>query len=154
MDEPTVGIDPQSRNHILDSIKKLRDNGMTILYTTHYMEEVEAISSRIIIMDHGTIIAQGTTESLKEGIQDEKRYFIQVEEVGVIKEDYFYNVVGVKSVQIKENEFEIVSLKGIENLDRIISLLSDKGIKIRNIASETASLETVFLKLTGRKLRD
>lgn len=154
MDEPTVGIDPQSRNHILNSIKKLRDNGMTILYTTHYMEEVEAISTRIIIMDHGAIIAEGTNEALKEEIQGEKRYSIEVEDVETVKKDDFYSIEGVKSVQIKENEIEIISLKGIENLDRIISLLSDKNIKIRNVASETASLETVFLKLTGRKLRD
>lgn len=154
MDEPTVGIDPQSRNHILNSIKKLRDKGMTILYTTHYMEEVEEISSRIIIMDHGSIIAEGTKESLKEEIQNEKHYFIEIEEAEKVNKDIFYNIEGVKSANIKENEIEIVSLKGVENLDKIISLLSDNDIKIRNIASETASLETVFLKLTGRKLRD
>ena len=154
MDEPTVGIDPQSRNHILNSIKKLRDEGMTILYTTHYMEEVEEISTRIIIMDHGSIIAEGTNESLKEEIQNEKHYFIEVEEGEKVKEDDFYNIEGVKSVNMKENEIEIISLKGVENLDKIISNLSDDDIKIRNIASETASLETVFLKLTGRKLRD
>lgn len=154
MDEPTVGIDPQSRNHILESIQKLRDSGMTILYTTHYMEEVETISTRILIMDHGSIIAEGDKEKLKEEIQDEKRYFIEVEEAGKIKESDFFCVEGVKSAKINVNEIEIISLKGIENLDRIISVLSDNGLKIRNVASETASLETVFLKLTGRKLRD
>lgn len=154
MDEPTVGIDPQSRNHILSSIKKLRDSGMTILYTTHYMEEVETISTRIIIMDHGAIIAQGTNESLKEDIQNEKRYEIEVEETGDMRTDDFYSIEGIKSAQLKDSSFEIVSLKGIENLDKIIALLSDHEIKIRNITTETASLETVFLKLTGRKLRD
>ena len=68
MDEPTVGIDPQSRNHILEGVKQLRDQGMTILYTTHYMEEVEEISTRIIIMDLGNIIAEGTNESLKSDL--------------------------------------------------------------------------------------
>lgn len=154
MDEPTVGIDPQSRNHILSSIKKLRDNGMTILYTTHYMEEVEEISTRIIIMDHGSIIAEGTNEKLKEEVQNEKRYVIEVEESNCLNKDEFYHIEGVKSVKISENEIEIISLRGIENLDKIISLLSDNEIKIRNISSEIASLETVFLKLTGRKLRD
>jgi len=154
MDEPTVGIDPQSRNHILASIKKLQANGMTILYTTHYMEEVEAISSRIIIMDHGSIIAEGTNDSLKEEIQNEKRYIIEVEEPETVKTEEFYHIEGVKSAEIKENQIEIISLKGIENLDRIIALLSEKDVKIKNISSETASLETVFLKLTGRKLRD
>jgi ABC-2 type transport system ATP-binding protein len=154
MDEPTVGIDPQSRNHILSSIQQLRDSGMTILYTTHYMEEVETISSRIIIMDHGAIIAEGTKEKLKEKFEDEKRYVIEVENDIHVNADDFYCIEGIKSAQIDGNTIEIISLKGIENLDHIISLLSDKGVKIRNIVSETASLETVFLKLTGRKLRD
>lgn len=154
MDEPTVGIDPQSRNHILNSIKKLRDNGMTVIYTTHYMEEVEAISSRIIIMDHGTIIAEGTKETLKESIENEKHYIIEVEENGKISSDDFYAIEGVKSVKLEGETIEITSLKGVENLDRIIALISDCGEKIRNITSESASLERVFLKLTGRKLRD
>ena len=154
MDEPTVGIDPQSRNHILDSIKKLRDQGMTVIYTTHYMEEVEVISSRIIIMDHGAIIAEGTKETLKEDIENEKRYTIEVEENGKITHDEFFAIEGIKTVNIVGNTIEISTLKGIENLDRIIALLCDGGEKIRNITSEAASLETVFLKMTGRKLRD
>lgn len=154
MDEPTVGIDPQSRNHILDSIKKLRDSGMTVIYTTHYMEEVEVISSRIIIMDHGSIIAEGTTESLKEAVDNEKHYTLIIEENGKLTENDFFSVEGVKSVKLEGETIEITSLKGVENLDKIISLLSDHGEKIRNIASESANLEMVFLKLTGRKLRD
>lgn len=154
MDEPTVGIDPQSRNYILESIKKLRDGGMTVIYTTHYMEEVEVISSRIIIMDHGSIIAEGTKESLKESIANEKRYTIEIEENGKTVPDEFFAVEGVRSAKIEGNTIEITSLKGIENLDRIIALLSNKGERIRNITSENASLEMVFLKLTGRKLRD
>jgi len=154
MDEPTVGIDPQSRNYILESIKKLRDKGVTVIYTTHYMEEVEVISSRIIIMDHGTIIAEGTKESLKAGIENEKRYTIDIEENGKIKRDEFFAIEGVKSVKIEDNSIEITSIRGIENLDRIIALLSNRGERIKNITSENASLEMVFLKLTGRKLRD
>lgn len=154
MDEPTVGIDPQSRNHILSSIRKLRDSGMTVIYTTHYMEEVEAISSRIIIMDHGSIIAEGTKESLKESIENEKKYTIEIEENGKIQRDEFFALEGVKTVKAEANTIEITVLKGIENLDRIIGLLSNRGEKIKNITTETASLEMVFLNLTGRKLRD
>ncbi len=154
MDEPTVGIDPQSRNHILTSILKLRQEGMTVIYTTHYMEEVETISSRIIIMDHGTIIANGTKESLKEDIQNEKRYLIETENLIVTAADDIFGIEGIKKVLIKENHMEITSLKNIENLDRIISELSDRGDRITSITTEAASLETVFLKLTGRKLRD
>lgn len=154
MDEPTIGIDPQSRNYILESIKKLRDDGMTVIYTTHYMEEVEVISSRIIIMDRGVIIAEGTKESLKEDIQNEKHTVIEVEENGCVSHDDFFSIEGVKAVKIDGSRIEITSLKGIENLDRIIALLSNHGEKIRNITTENASLETVFLKLTGRMLRD
>lgn len=154
MDEPTVGIDPQSRNHILDSIKKLRDGGMTVIYTTHYMEEVEAISSRIIIMDHGSIIAEGTKESLKEDIENEKQYIIQVEGGCSIAKNEFFTIEGVKGVSIDKETIQVTSVKGVENLDRIIALLTGHGEKIKNITSESASLETVFLKLTGRRLRD
>lgn len=154
MDEPTVGIDPQSRNHILESIRKLQQNGMTVLYTTHYMEEVEAISSRIIIIDHGKIIAEGTKEKLKEDFQSEKRYHIELEEECSIPAEGFYAIEGVKNVEISAHQIEIISVRGVENLDQIISLISDQNARIHNITSEEASLETVFLKLTGRKLRD
>lgn len=154
MDEPTVGIDPQSRNHILNSIKKLQQNGMTVLYTTHYMEEVEAISSRIIIIDHGKIIAEGTKEKLKEDVQSEKHYHIELEEGTSVSAERFYSIEGVKEAKSSDGQIDIVTLRGVENLDRVISLISDTGARIRNITSEEASLETVFLKLTGRKLRD
>ncbi|MCK9171828.1 MAG: ABC transporter ATP-binding protein [Treponema sp.] len=154
MDEPTVGIDPQSRNHILDSIKKLRNDGMTVIYTTHYMEEVEVIASRIIILDKGTIIAEGTTESLKESVSAERQYTIEVEENGKIPEAKFYTIEGIKSVHLEGNTVRISSVRGVENLDRIIALFTENNERIRNITSEKASLETVFLKLTGRTLRD
>jgi ABC-type multidrug transport system, ATPase component len=154
MDEPTVGIDPQSRNHILDSIQKLRSEGMTVIYTTHYMEEVEAIASRIIILDKGTVIAEGTTESLKESVSAERHYVIEVEENGRIPESKFYAIEGVRSAHLEGSTIRLSSVRGIENLDRIIALLTENGERIRNITSETASLETVFLKLTGRTLRD
>ncbi|MCH3916710.1 MAG: ABC transporter ATP-binding protein [Spirochaetia bacterium] len=154
MDEPTVGIDPQSRNYILSSIRKLRDDGMTVIYTTHYLEEVEAISSRIIILDHGILIAEGTKESLKEHLANKKKYTIEVDGNGKVSHDAFFAIEGVQDVRMKGNAFEITSLTGVENLDKIIALLADHGEKIRNITSEDASLEMVFLELTGRRLRD
>lgn len=154
MDEPTVGIDPQSRNHILDSIKKLRDQGMTIIYTTHYMEEVEEISTRIIIMDKGSIIASGTKEKLEESIEEEKQYFIEIESEQKIETDVFYRIEGVKAASVEKGHVEIVTLKGIENLDRIIATLINNKAKINSISSQRASLETVFLRLTGKSLRD
>lgn len=154
MDEPTVGIDPQSRNHILDSIRKLRDAGMTIIYTTHYMEEVEAISTRIIIMDNGKIIAEGTNESLKEDIQNEKTFILNVEDTDKLNADDFYNIEGIKNVDIDDDEVVITSMSKIENLDKIISTVMKCKAKISNLYCKKPSLETVFLKLTGKSLRD
>ncbi len=154
MDEPTVGIDPQSRNHILDSIKKLQKRGATIIYTTHYMEEVEEISDRIIIMDHGTIIAEGTKEKLKENIQDEKVYTIEADNVEKLSDDDFFEVEGVKKVDILKNKVEIICLNTVENLDKLIMVMMNKHCKINNITTNSASLERVFLNLTGRSLRD
>lgn len=161
MDEPTVGIDPQSRTHILDSIKTLRDAGATILYTTHYMEEVEAIASRIVIVDHGEIIAEGTKEQLKETVADGRIYTIECDNGGRIGEgipdavvDELYGVEGVKSVDVQPHRIDITVTPGIENLDKIIGILLRYDVKIRNLTTSTASLETVFLHLTGRRLRN
>jgi len=154
MDEPTVGIDPHSRSHILDSIKKLRESGMTILYTTHYMEEVEEISTRIIIMDNGKIIAEGTKEALKESVENERQFIIDFEDAGRMDASRLYAIEGVKKVVAAEGHIEVTTLKGIENLDRIITFLINASAKITNISCQTASLETVFLRLTGRTLRD
>jgi len=154
MDEPTVGIDPQSRNHILNSIKKLQKRGATILYTTHYMEEVEEIADRIIIMDHGTIIAEGTKEELKKNIEDERVYYINIANKEKLTEDDFFNIEGVKKVKISDGKVEITSVNTVENLDKLILTMMNKKCKIQNIDSSLASLERVFLNLTGRSLRE
>ncbi len=154
MDEPTVGIDPQSRNHILEAIKRLAESGSAILYTTHYMEEVEEIASRIIIIDHGAIIAEGTNAELKARLEGGRQYTVEVEATERLQPDALYRIEGVRQVQVRENCVEIATLPGIENLDKIIVALMDQGLKIRNLTSAAASLEMVFLKLTGRTLRD
>ncbi|MDF2985050.1 MAG: potA [Eubacterium sp.] len=154
LDEPTVGIDPQSRNHILNSIKELKEKGATVIYTTHYMEEVEEISTRIIIVDHGKIIAEGTKESLKEKLAEEKQYLIESDEVEKLEKDEIFKIAGVKNVDIEGNRIRISVIKGIDNLDKIISILIGRKMKINNVTNEEASLETVFLKLTGRTLRN
>ena len=154
MDEPTVGIDPQSRNHILEGVRRLRDRGMTILYTTHYMEEVEEISTRIIIMDVGNIIAEGTNESLKADIESERHYRIAARFEGEPDVGNAAQVDGVKNVQIKDGVIDITTAKDVENLDKIIAALIGSGVKINDISTETASLETVFLQMTGKSLRD
>ncbi|WP_054949320.1 ABC transporter ATP-binding protein [Numidum massiliense] len=154
MDEPTVGIDPQSRHHILQSIKQLRKTGTTVIYTTHYMEEVEEISSRIVIIDHGKIIAEGTKQQLKERLAKEKLYRVAVDDVKRVPEDELFRIEGVKKVAIKGELIEVATLAGVENLDKIIVCLMNNGRKINNITSVAPSLEMVFLNLTGRTLRN
>ena len=154
MDEPTVGIDPQSRNHILEAIKRLRDEGMTIIYTTHYMEEVEEISTRIIVMDHGKIIAGGTKEELKERTDTDKMITIEADGLDTFDSDTLYRIEGVKKVSAGAGTLKLAVIPGIENLDRIIAVLIEHGKRINSITTQAISLETVFLNLTGRSLRD
>jgi len=154
MDEPTVGIDPQSRNHILESVKKLNERGCTIIYTTHYMEEVEAISTMISIIDHGKVIVSGTKEELKAIVTDKNTVEVTVIDGNEIKEEELREIKGVTGVSVNENIVKIDSLKEINNLDKIIIYFTDNVIPIKNIENKVPDLETVFLTLTGRKLRD
>lgn len=156
LDEPTVGIDPQSRNHILESIRKLRDNGTTIIYTTHYMEEVEEIADRVVIMDKGTKIADGTISELMESYKSTRVYKIStdISNNDSFKYDFLYEIEGIQKAELIENCLSITTIKEIENLDKIILSLINRNIKISHITSEEGNLEMVFLKLTGRKLRD
>ena len=153
MDEPTVGIDPQSRNHILESVRALRAKGTTILYTSHYMEEVQTIATRVVIMDQGHVIAQGTVDELVGRIQYEERVCLEVgspteELVGKLRA-----VPGVKQVGREGEALTIVSESGSNNLDKIIAAAQSAG-GVRSIRSDKPTLEDVFLTLTGKSLRD
>jgi ABC-2 type transport system ATP-binding protein len=154
MDEPTVGIDPQSRNYILNSVRKLNQMGCTIIYTSHYMEEVEEICSRIAIIDHGKIIAEGTKEQLKSIITNTKDIWIEVKSTEHINEELLKEINGVESVQFEENMIKINSASSVNNLNRIIEYFMNHQIEIRSLHEKAPNLETVFLTLTGRSLRD
>lgn len=154
MDEPTVGIDPQSRNHILQSVKKLNEMGCTIIYTSHYMEEVEEISSRIAIIDHGKVIAEGTNEELKAIVTNTSSVWITVDSTSKIKADQLKAIKGVMNVEIIENLIKVDSSADINNLDKLILYFTENLVAIKSIESKTPNLESVFLTLTGRKLRD
>jgi ABC-2 type transport system ATP-binding protein len=156
LDEPTVGIDPQSRNHILESIRRFRDKGTTIIYTTHYMEEVEEIADRVIIMDSGYKIAEGTIAELMESYKNTRVYKISIDTINGegFKYDFSYEIEGIQKVELADRCLSITTIKEIENLDKIILKLIDRHIKINHITSEEGNLEMVFLKLTGKKLRD
>ncbi|MGG0239140.1 ATP-binding cassette domain-containing protein [Bacillus rhizoplanae] len=154
MDEPTVGIDPQSRNYILQSVRKLNEMGSTIIYTSHYMEEVEEICTKIAIVDHGKIIAEGTKEQLKAIITDTKDIWIEVKAIENMNVDQLKEISGVKAVQIEENVIKVNSDTGVNNLNKIIQYFISHDIEIRSLEEQAPNLETVFLTLTGRKLRD
>jgi ABC-2 type transport system ATP-binding protein len=154
MDEPTVGIDPQSRNHILQSVRQLNEMGCTIIYTSHYMEEVEELCSKAAIMDHGKIIAEGNINALKASIINTNSVWITVDSVLRIDETKLRKINGVKNIELNDNLVKINSASDVNNLDRIISYFIASQVPIKNIENKTPDLETVFLNLTGRKLRD
>lgn len=154
MDEPTVGIDPQSRNHILESVKKLRDEGATIIYTSHYMEEVDEICDEIAIMDHGRIIAEGNSEYLKSLVSDKNIYSITLKSEVKDIETVLKSVTGIEKVIVNENELKCYYLKESNIIEELVAAISKKNGVVENIKNETPSLETVFLALTGKKLRD
>lgn len=154
MDEPTVGIDPQSRNHILAAVKKLNKNGTTVIYTTHYMEEVETLCSKIAIMDKGKIIVEGTKEELKNMINDKKSLSIRVDDLYKVNIDKVKGIDGVINILANENDLTINTKKEVNNLDLIIKALNEDDVKILDLGFKEITLETVFLSLTGRTLRD
>ena len=154
MDEPTVGIDPHSRNYILNSVRKLNEMGCTIIYTSHYMEEVEEICSRLAIIDHGKIIAEGTKEQLVATITDVKEIRIELKKgsdnlLGILR-----GIPGVRNVDMKEQTIRIFCDLEVDNLGLILKALIDQDADIRSVEEQEPNLETVFLTLTGRTLRD
>ncbi|MCL2501485.1 MAG: ABC transporter ATP-binding protein [Defluviitaleaceae bacterium] len=153
MDEPTVGIDPQSRNHILESVKKIASEGTTVIYTSHYMEEVQAICDRISIMDAGRVIADGTLEQLVGKIQHEDTIKMTAATPSNALTEDIRAISGVKNVTVTGNEYVIVSGADSGNINRIMEVAMRRG-GIANITAAKPTLEDVFLTLTGRKLRD
>ena len=153
MDEPTVGIDPQSRNHILESVRKLRDMGSTIIYTSHYMEEVEAICTRVAIMDNGRLIADGTRESLAKYVSEDQIAQIVLSNAGFTIMQAVKAVFGVKECSLSGNEMTIVLSRNC-NISRILAAIAEAGGNVERINMQEATLEDVFLALTGKRLRD
>ena len=154
LDEPTVAVDPQSRNNILDGIKKLRNKGATIIYTTHYMEEVEIICDRVIILDKGHVIATGTCDELKELASIEEKVTVEILN---LDEKYLKEITDIKNVDCvtyANNTLIITYNKGKNNLSDLIEYLKKKNISYTKIFSERPTLNDVFLELTGKELRD
>ena len=154
LDEPTVAVDPQSSNNILDGIEKLRDAGATIVYTTHYMEEVEILCDRVIILDKGTILASGTCDELKALAKIEEKVTLEVPNLDEEHLEGINKIENVDSVSYDGNILLITYKKGDNNLPHLIDYLKDEGIKYNKIYSERPTLNDVFLELTGKELRD
>lgn len=156
LDEPTVSVDPQSRNKILDNIKELNENGATIVYTTHYMEEVEELCDRIVILDEGKLIAEGTSDSLKEKSELHEKINIKIpEEYEEKLLEKIKNNKDIRAVNIGEDGIiKIEYIGGKNNLVRMINFLKEEDIPYDNIFMERPTLNDVFLELTGKGLRD
>jgi ABC-2 type transport system ATP-binding protein len=156
MDEPTVGIDPQSRRAILDSVKALNQQGMTVLYTTHYMEEAEELSDRVGIIDHGELIALGTQAELNRQVGEKDTLILHIDEkqngedlaVAVRK------IQGVLKADVTDHTVAVIAQEAEEIMAPVITTANELGVKIRSVDIQEPNLEAVFLSLTGRALRD
>jgi ABC-2 type transport system ATP-binding protein len=156
MDEPTVGIDPQSRRSILDSVKALNQLGITILYTTHYMEEAQELSHRVGIIDHGRLIALGTQKELTQQVGKNETLILHInedEDPEVLAES-LKDIPGVLTASSTDSQVSLIAREAEEILAPVITRANERGIKIRSVDIREPNLEAVFLHLTGRALRD
>ena len=154
LDEPTVAVDPQSRNRILEGILELNRQGATIVYTSHYMEEVEQICTRIAIMDKGKNLATGTTDELKQMIK--KKEIISIEILDISDEDILAlkELKNVYDVTYENHKLTILCSNGKHNLIHILDYLQTKNLSFGRVYSELPTLNDVFLEMTGKELRD
>ena len=156
MDEPTVGIDPQSRNHILESVKELNRLGSTVIYTSHYMEEVDAICSRIGILNQGKLIALGTKEELKRQAGQTEKLVFEIDrryEAALLE---MQEHPGVKQVEERDNgtTVEVTVKESPSVLQDLLFITQKHGFTLRKLTRVEPNLESLFLQMTGRNLRD
>jgi ABC-2 type transport system ATP-binding protein len=154
LDEPTVAVDPQSRNRILEGIMDLNKQGATVIYTSHYMEEVEQICSRIAIMDKGRIIASGTKEQLKSGIRLEETVRIETPEISGLDLDAIHTLPGTVSAEHQDGQLIVRFEKSGNNLMNVLNLMQKRGLPYTRAYLEMPTLNDVFLEITGKELRD
>ncbi len=154
LDEPTVAVDPQSRNKILEGIEELNKNGATVIYTSHYMEEVEQICTRIAIMDKGKKIAEGTKDELKRMIKNTETVTIEIMELPDSAKQQLAELPHVYEVTCSENKLTVCCSGGKHNLIRILDVLQKNDLSFGRVYSELPTLNDVFLEITGKALRD
>lgn len=154
LDEPTVAVDPQSRNRILEGIQELNRQGATIVYTSHYMEEVEQICTRIMILDSGVAIATGTSEELKRMISLGEKISIEIADMPETFLKGIRALSNVISADYKDGLLTVRSDRGIYNLEAVLDYMKKSGVRYSRINSELPTLNDVFLEITGKHLRD
>ncbi len=154
MDEPTVGIDPQSRRNILDSVKELNRQGTTVLYTTHYMEEAQELSDRIAIMDQGQIIASGTHGELVQIVGELDRIDLTINAEAERVAERWRAIEGVHQVSAGDGTLTLLADDSNQVLPRLFEAAIQAGVRITSVDIQEPNLEAVFLHLTGRELRD
>jgi ABC-2 type transport system ATP-binding protein len=156
MDEPTVGIDPQSRRAILDSVKELNRQGMTVLYTTHYMEEAQELSDRVGIIDHGELIALGTQSELTKQVGEVETLILHIDESEdpALLAAGLQTLSGVMKADAADHIVTVTVSEAEESLAPCITKANELGVKIRSVDMHEPNLEAVFLHLTGRALRN
>jgi linearmycin/streptolysin S transport system ATP-binding protein len=156
-DEPTVGVDPQSRNAIFDTLKALQSRGKTLIYTTHYMEEVERLCDRVAIMDHGQIIANDTLPGLRGLLPDRDRLQVELTDVAHVGNGLLEQLNTLAGVRLAQLDGTTLSL-GIDHIGRdvptVLTWLDTRNVQIRFASTRQTALEDIFLHLTGRSLRD
>jgi ABC-2 type transport system ATP-binding protein len=154
LDEPTVGVDPQSRNAIFDNLEVLKSRGKTLLYTTHYMEEAERLCDRVIIMDHGQVVADDTLQGLYRLLPVTNLLVVELNAPDGLRVSELQTLAGVQSAKLEAGTLRV----GVQDLaretPRVLEWLVERNHLYHHISSERANLETVFLTLTGRSLRD
>jgi len=154
MDEPTVGIDPQSRRNILDSVVALKDQGMTVLYTTHYMEEAQELSDHIAIMDHGKLIACGSHAELVKIVGELDRIRLTTSAEGASLVERWQSIPGVAHIFAEDGVLAILTPDGNQLLPHLFDAALSQEVRITSVDIQSPDLESVFLHLTGRALRD
>lgn len=154
MDEPTAGVDPQSRNSILESVKTLNERGTTVVYTSHYMEEIESICDRVAIVDYGKVIAEGTVDELIDKNTSENVITVRIEHENPQIEPVLKSMDGVTKVQCEGCTYTIHTRKDEDCFNNIITTFASHKIHIGSMEIHKPDLEDVFLQLTGKQLRE